>query len=420
MIWTVAIAMLLAITVFACTKIAKNNKQEVPETEGLSAADILGNPNYQAISYGGYRFPTRDKQPTVSDLKEDMRLLHAMGIRILRTYNTKLAQAGNILEAIHQLKEENDSFEMYVMLGAWIDCKGAWTDSPNHNKSDSAANAAEIERAVTLTRKYPDIVKVIAVGNEAMVKWATSYFVQPRVILNWVNHLQKLKRRGRLPTDLWITSSDNFASWGGGDAEYHVPDLEKLINAVDFVSLHTYPMHDTHYNPSFWFAENNEEETAEKAVNEAMARALEYAQNQYRTTAEYIHNIAPDKPIHIGETGWASKSGGLYGDNGSKACDEYKQGLYHRLMRQWTNDAKISCFYFEGFDENWKDGSNVNGSENHFGLFTIDGKAKYAIWNLVDNGTFDGLGRNGKPVTKTYEGKITELIKDVKLPPSKK
>jgi hypothetical protein len=62
----------------------------------------------------------------------------------------------------------------------------------------------------------------------------------------------RTKKVGKLDANLWITSSDNFASWGGGDPEYHVPDLEKLIKAVDYISMHTYPMHDTHYNPTFW------------------------------------------------------------------------------------------------------------------------------------------------------------------------
>jgi hypothetical protein len=43
-----------------------------------------------------------------------------------------------------------------------------------------------------------------------MVKWATSYYVQPSVILKWVNHLQELKKV-KLDANLWITSSDNFA-----------------------------------------------------------------------------------------------------------------------------------------------------------------------------------------------------------------
>ena len=77
------------------------------------------------------------------------------------------------------LKSEDPSFEMYVMLGAWIDCKNAWTDQPVNHELESRENEGEIARAVALANKYPDIVKVIAVGNEAMVKWATSYYVQP-------------------------------------------------------------------------------------------------------------------------------------------------------------------------------------------------------------------------------------------------
>jgi hypothetical protein len=56
-------------------------------------------------------------------------------------------------------------------------------------------NAIEIDEAVRLANQYPDIVKVIAVGNEAMVKWAASYYVQPSTILKWVNYLQTLKSR---------------------------------------------------------------------------------------------------------------------------------------------------------------------------------------------------------------------------------
>ena len=225
-----------------------NNSQTKKE---VTAKDILGNPDYMAISYGGYRGKSRDIQPTVAELKEDMKILAAMNIKLLRTYNTELAHASNVLKAIHELKQEDPNFEMYLMLGAWIDCENAFTDHPNHDKEDEAANLAEIERAVNMANQYPDIVKIIAVGNEAMVKWAASYFVQPDVILRWVNHLQALKAEGKLPKDLWITSSDNFASWGGGDTIYHVPALESLYKAVDFISLHTYPMHDTHYNPAF-------------------------------------------------------------------------------------------------------------------------------------------------------------------------
>ena len=404
----------------ACsTKQTKSNKmQQMNKTK--TASQILGNPKYLAISYGGYRETSRDIQPTIQQLKNDMKILAAMGIKVLRTYNVQLNQAPNLLKAISEMRQEDPEFEMYVMLGIWIDCENAWTDlEPNHDL-ESEANAEEVQRAVNLASKFPNIVKVLAVGNEAMVKWATSYFVQPDVILKWVNHLQNLKKEGNLDKDLWITSSDNFASWGGGDTLYHCEDLEKLIKAVDYVSLHTYPMHDTHYNPVFWGTFESELHLPKtKAIERVMKRALMYAKKQYANTKKYVHSIDSSKTLHIGETGWATVATGHYGTNGSRACDEYKEGVYYKQMRKWTNKNRISCFFFEAFNEKWKDAEHAKGSENHFGLIKINGQAKYAVWDLLDKGVFHELTRNGKPIKKTYKGNLDSLLAEVELPPVK-
>jgi exo-beta-1,3-glucanase (GH17 family) len=401
--------------VFSCKEEQKIEKQMHPQ-KNMSAKDILGNPKYLAISYGGYRNETRDIQPTIAELKEDMKILAAMGIGILRTYNVQLPHASNIIKAISELKHEDPNFEMYVMLGAWIDCLNAWTDlEPNHN-IESPNNAAEIDRAVELAKQYPEIVKVLAVGNEAMVHWASSYYVQPSVILKWVNHLQELKQKGVLAEDLWVTSSDNFASWGGGDKVYHSEDLVRLINAVDYISMHTYAYHDTHYAPAYWINDSVNHETDLQKIEAAMLRAKTYAMSQYDGVKSYIDSLKINKPIHIGESGWASVSSGLYGKDGSKATDEYKAALYYKHIRDWTNEVGMACFFFQAFNEKWKDDQNPSGSENHFGLFTLDGKAKYALWDLVDQGVFDGLTRNGNPITKTYNGSKEELMKDVLVP----
>lgn len=406
------------------TSISCNQKQTTSDKsvnpKEVTAKDILGNPNYLAISYEGYREKSRDLQPTVEQLKEDLRILSAAGIRIVRTYNVQLAHASNLLKAITELKMADPTFEMYVMLGAWIDCKNAWTDQAPDHDVESEQNEGEIGRAVALANQYPDIVKILAVGNEAMVKWAASYYVQPSVILKWVNHVQALKAAGKLPKDLWITCSDDFASWGGGDASYHVKDLEEIIKAVDYVSMHTYPYHNTHYNPEFWRVPKNESKLTEKEkVDAAMLRARDFAKAQYEAVSMYVKSLGVDKPIHIGETGWASSSDGFYGAEGSHATDEYKQGRYYQLMREWTNAAGISCFYFEAFDEQWKDAGNPNGSENHFGLFGLTGKAKYPLWNLVDQGIFKNLSRGGNPIIKSYDGDEKKLLKEVLAPPTK-
>lgn len=400
--------------VISCVRRSK----ETPLSTDITAARILGNPDYPAICYGGYREITRDIQPTVEQLKEDMRILSALGIRLLRTYNVYLDEAKNLLEAIRQLKSEDPEFEMYVMLGAWIDCKDARTENPDHNL-ESERNAGEIKRAVELAKEHPDIVKIIAVGNEAMVKWATSYYVQPGVILKWVKYLQALKKKGELPESLWITSSDNFAAWGGGGVEYHVDDLNKLIKAVDFISMHTYPMHDTHYNPGFWGIPEEEEKLpdTEKIVS-AMERAARHAISQHNSVVSYMKSIGVDKPVHIGETGWATQSNEFYGNDGSKAIDEYKAALYYHNTREWTTSAGLTCFYFEAFDEQWKDAGNPLGSENHFGLINLKSQAKYALWDLVDAGVFNGLTRDGIEITKTFNGDVGQMMKDVRVPPT--
>ncbi len=402
----------VVLTCTHCTE-SKSHSRNKP------AAEILSNPDVLAISYGGYRHATRDSVPSVDEIMEDLAILSAMDIKIVRTYNTQeFAHAARLLEAIDILKSRDAKFEMYVMLGAWIQCEGAWTSSVNHDGEDIVNNTKEIEAAVALANKYTDIVKVIAVGNEAMVKWATGYFVQPEVILKWVNHLNDLREAGDLPDDIRITSSDNFASWGGAQAGYHTEDLEALFKAVDYVSLHTYPFHDTHYNPKFWGVPGEEGNlTDTEKVEAAMIRAKDHAMAQYNSVVEYMSSLGVNKPVHIGETGWASVSNSLMGPNGSRAADEYKQKLYHDHIREWTRDEGITCFFFEAFDEKWKDAGNPLGSENHFGLFTVDGKAKYVLWEAVDAGKFSGLKRGGQPIMKSQNGNAPNVLKQVLAPP---
>lgn len=383
-------------------------------TPSMTAEKLLGNPDFPAICYGGYRQNSRAIEPTLAQIKEDLKLLQALNFKFIRMYNVHLKETENVLQAIRVLRQEDPSFEMYLMLGAWIDCKNAWTDLPPIHHEESERNELEINEAVRLANTYPDIVKVISVGNEAMVKWATAYYVEPHIILKWVSYLQDLKAKNQLPKNLWITSSDNFASWGGGDPSYHTSDLVKLYEAVDYVSMHTYPMHDTHYNPVFWEIESEESEmNKEQQIFSRMTRAVEYAKNQYEGVRKYMKSLGINKPIHIGETGWATQCNELYGNAGSGATDELKASHYYDLMKKWTDSQAISMFYFEAFDETWKDAQNPGGSENHFGLFTVDGKAKFIVWKKIDEGVLDGLTRDGNPIRKTYDGRVDLLWEDV-------
>ena len=407
----------LIIIIMSLISISYSENNVSSKKMNMTAKEILGNNNYPAISYGGYRESSRDFQPSVEEIKEDLKILLAIGYRILRTYNVHFAHASNLLKAINELKIEDKNFEMYVMLGIWIDCKDAWTSNPDHGQEDIQKNTLEVNEAVRLANKYPEIVKILAVGNEAMVHWASSYFVEPKIILKWVKFLQELKSENKLNKDIWITSSDNFASWGGGDKSYHKKELNELINVVDYISVHTYPFHDTYYNPSFWTGVIvNEKTSNDNRIKNAMLRSSNYAIKQFESVKNYIKSIGITKPVHIGETGWASISSDYYGQNGTRAADEYKQYLYFNNMMEYGKKNNISIFYFSAFDEPWKDYNNPNGSENHFGLFTVEGKAKYVMWENVDNGLLKGIGRNNNEVLKTYFGERKNMMIDVLTP----
>ena len=92
---------------------------------------------------------------------------------------------------------------------------------------------------------------------------------------------------------MWITSSDNFASWGGGDAAYHNEDLTALIKAVDYISIHTYPFHDTHYNSSFWVEsqKNTEHLSVKTRIELAVQNAVDYAVSQYQGVENYVESL---------------------------------------------------------------------------------------------------------------------------------
>jgi exo-beta-1,3-glucanase (GH17 family) len=395
---------------------------------------LLGNPDYLAISYGAWRTTVRESGaivPSIDDHKEDMKILAAMGIKVLRTYNTQgfigldgKSNTENLLQAIKELKAADDTFEMYVLLGVWIDALNSWTDLDIVHDQENPGNALEIAKAKELALAYPDIVKVIAVGNEAMVAWA-EYHVVPGIILGHVNDLQSWKQQSPDTADLWITSSDNFAVWAGDDANGNhreQADIKALIEAVDYISLHTYAHHDTHYDPTFkeaWKVPLSEQELSkEEQIASAMEKAYNRTLDQIVKGQTFVNSVDPTKPIHIGETGWSTVSSEMFGEGGTQAADEYKQKIFYDDMRELTNNFGASLFFFQAFDEPWKgDPNNPTHSEKHFGLIDIDGKVKYLAWDKVD--TLNNLGLTRGDVSQfeaSYGGDEITLL-DTVLPP---
>lgn len=397
--------------IFESTAATKPNKPP------LSTFDLLGNKAYPAICYSGHRGDVRtiEQTPTVEQTKSDLRILSAMGIKWIRTYNTTLyPHTKRILQAIDELKEEVP-FEMYVMVGAWISCMDAFSESANHKEQDEIQNQAEIETAISLAAEYPDIVKIIAVGNEAMVTWQAHY-VSSEIILKWVNVVLQARDTNRFSDQTLITCSDNWAALGG-EAFYRSASLDKLLSKLDFISVHTYAFHDTYYNTTLKWAPLSKEQDLDVKIKikRGIQRAIREQRIQFNEVTKYVRSLGLNKPLHIGETGWATLDNSFYGESGTRAANEYTAKIFYDEMQKWVSEAGITCFYFEAFDEPWKS-HGTDGSEGHFGLFTVDGKAKYAIWDVVDTGVFKGLDRDGHEIKKTHEGQLLKITSEL-LPP---
>lgn len=398
------------------------NAADSPRNTLPNGEKLLGNSKYPAVCYSGYRQNPRtpENTPSVAETREDLRILAAMGVRIVRTYDTThFPHAERILRAIRELKQADPAFEMYVMLGVWIQCHNAYKEGVDHTREDRQNNRAEIEAAIRLAAEYPDIVRIIAVGNEAMVTWQ-GHFVPAATILQWVKALADARTDGRIPAHVMLTTSDNWAALGG-EQRYRNDDLAELMRQMDFVSLHTYAFHDTFYNPTLQWGPLPDEAglSPVEQIARSIPRAIASQHRQYAAVKDYLNSIGVDRAIHIGETGWASRDNAHYGPEGTRAASEYAAALFYDAAMKWTGDNGMTCFYFEAFDEPWKS-NGTDGSEGHFGLFTVDGKAKLALWERVDSGDFNGLTRGGNPITKTHGGDKARLLESLQPPAHRK
>ena len=339
----------LLVCLSACSTTA--TEQSVPGCHQNYILDngqkLLGNNNYPAISYSGHRKTARtvENTPSIEETKEDMKILSAMGIRLLRTYNAReFPHAERTLKAIRELKEADPDFEMYVMLGAWIQCKNAYKEGTDHSVEDPEWNKNEIETAIRLASEYPDIIKIIAVGNEAMVTWQ-AHFVPAHTILKYVNILKEARADGRIPAKALITTSENWAALGGTEP-YRSDDLAELMRQMDYVSLHTYAFHDTFYNHELQWGPLPDEAdlTAAELAAKSIERSIALQKKQYNAVKNYLKGIGVDKEIHIGETGWASRGNSHYGEEGTCAAFEYTAKLFYDATMKWTRENNLSCF----------------------------------------------------------------------------
>jgi exo-beta-1,3-glucanase (GH17 family) len=273
-----------------------------------------------AIDYSGYR---AGQSPQLKIFPSHAQILEDLTI-LKKNWKLILLYGGDqhsrdVLEVIQQNK-----LEIKVVLGLWLNGKPGF----------EGENAEQVATAIRLANQYRKIVIAVNVGNEILVTWSDHKLTEDKAI----DYVEQVRKAVRCP----VTVADDFLYWRQPEA--------KLADHVDFILMHAYPM---------WGHED---------IDTAMPSTIK--------DYESVRKAHPGKTIVIGEAGWASYSVGP--QHVPKAGDEVKQKRYYEELNAWAKANNVTTFYFEAFDEPWKG----TGTEGHWGLFSVDRKAKLAMQGL--------------------------------------
>ncbi len=307
----------------------------------------------KAASYSPFRTGNRDTETVTDDhVLQDLQLLSDGGFKLIRLFDS----SDNVAARVLRLIAANPSLDIKVMLGAYIVSESSPYLSETQRASNRVLNQAEVARAVVLANTYRSIVAAVSVGNETMVSWS---FVpsSTAVIAGYLN-----SARSQITQP--VTTDDNWAFFAGVSTEPNDP--KPILNAVDFVSVHTYPLADSLYNTWDW-----RQASAVAMMDGAIAKAKADV-NAVRANLD--GRGFANLPIVVGETGWKAT---ITNGESSRASPANQRMYYDRLLT-WAGSAGApkSIIYFEAFDEPWK------GADDGWGLFNVSRTPRCVIKNL--------------------------------------
>ena len=274
------------------------------------------------ISYAPFRGsqnPWMPESVTAAQIDEDLGRLKAV-TSCVRTYSIDHG-----LALIPELAQRHG---MTVMLGLWLSSR------PDLSRE-------QIEGAVALALRFPDVIRAIVVGNEVLLRGEMSAGQLSSVI-------REVKGRvGAIP----VTYADVWEFWLRN---------RDLANQVDFITVHILP---------YW-------EDFPIPVSNAAAH-LDAIRKQ-------VGEAFPGRDILIGETGWPSAGRMREGARPSPA--DQARFLHEVLTLAKRQNYRINVI--EAFDQPWK--RQLEGTVGgHWGLFDDANRAAKFQWGeAVSNHPF--------------------------------
>jgi exo-beta-1,3-glucanase (GH17 family) len=266
------------------------------------------------ISYAPFRRPgdtpfNEDLHISRASIETDLRLL-ATVTGCIRTYGVDHG-----LDAVPAVARD---LGLKVVLGAWIG-------------NDPAANTRQLQHALALARDYRDVIKLLMVGNEVLLRGDLA----PEA-------LAALLATARRESSVPVSYADVWAFW-----QHH---KASLLPHVDVVSAHILP---------YW---EDEPVSSDAAVTYV-----------HRLAAELRTEFAP-LPLFVAETGWPAAGR----QRGPAAPGWLEQASFVRGLLAQQDATPIDFNLIEGFDQPWK--RRLEGAMGGaWGLFAADGTQRVPL-----------------------------------------
>jgi len=323
------------------TKLESNSTFEKKDPNSLREFKPYLNGRWigNAVSYGCYRQGQAPgiKGPTKEEILEDLRIIEKYW-NLIRVYNAD----DDAERMLHVIKKHN--LPIRVMLGIWLENETKTTDSRAHNITN-------VVRAIELTRKYPDIIIAVNVGNETQVFWSWHR-------MNTENLIRYIRAvRNNIPQP--VTTADDYNFW-------NKPESKRVAYEVDFIVTHIYPL---------W-----------------NGKKLDTAISWLDSTYIDVQKMHPNKQIVLGEIGWATQyNADKKGDGEQGSLIKGKVGIQAQekflvQLNNWIDQNQITTFLFEAFDEPWKGGGDTtdpNEIEKNWGVFYENRTPKESYKNFL-------------------------------------
>lgn len=287
------------------------------QPQSMPAAPVTTLP---CVSYAPFRRPGSTPfaltgAVSAAQIEEDLALLRPL-TNCVRTYG--VAQGLDVVPGVAR------KLGMRVRQGVWLG-------------RDDAVNRVEIERTLALARDYRDVIDVLIVGNEVLLRRDLS-------VEQLTDYLRLVKSR----TDIKVTYADVWEFW-----QRHAP----LQNEVDWVTVHILP---------YW---------------EDVPVAARHAADHVFKIAHDMQSFFVGKPIWVGETGWPAAGRQRAGARPGVP----EQTLLVRQLASRATAEGVDINIIEAFDQPWK--RELEGAMGGaWGLFSADGTRRVKLSGDVIEG----------------------------------